>query len=283
MGDDLDYPGAELLFDLNIPMYPPPPDGGLCQSTLVDTITDGDISAALGTDHSNPASTPVLSSSDSTLPSTTNHAAANTIDSEPSEQPSCACLKLLTEQLCHLNATERKHSTISPDRILSLAWVVLSCSDSALACAFCRLDTTVLQLITNTLQTIFHWAKVDYQDAVQHPLPPIQYGDWMVPEAESHLIKLLLTKRVLSLSHSVVTLLGLRVEEIQLLAKKQMKYQFIDIGHMRQAVKRLFLSLTELDGIVQRCGKGKQQLGLDGLFAHPPSEPTRLASDWDSE
>ncbi|PYI02486.1 hypothetical protein BO78DRAFT_422531 [Aspergillus sclerotiicarbonarius CBS 121057] len=323
--NELDYPGADLLLDWDDPAYPPPPDGGLCQTALFNTITDGGISAALA-GQSNPASTlvstpldPIKPSSDPTqdtaVESSTSeakpvsertrasqiplsaganragidHSVSNstpmlgTVWDAPSEAASCSCLRLLTEQLCLLNLTERKHITISSDRILSRASAILNCSDSALACAFCRLDTTVLQLVTTTLQTIFHWAKMDYrQDSAQHRLPPIHFGDWRVPEQDSHLVKLLLTHRVLSLGHSVVKILGLRVDEIQLLARKQMRYQFMDMENMRHAVKSLSSSLTDLLDIVRRWSRGKQ-LALDSLLSQHGTDPNALSSEWESE
>ncbi|PYH92914.1 hypothetical protein BO71DRAFT_431456 [Aspergillus ellipticus CBS 707.79] len=175
------------------------------------------------------------------------------LNTEARGETSCECLRLFTNHLCLLNCIERKHRRISTDIILSRAYVILRCAESVLACPFCRLDGTALQLIVTIVQTIFHWIKMDYcSESELHPIPPIYFGGWKVSDEESHWVNLLLTKRILGMSSAVVDILRPQMEEICLLAKKQVKYQFMDTDTFHHAIERLSASVRDLVRLVKR-------------------------------
>lgn len=108
------------------------------------------------------------------------------------------------------------------------------------------------------LQTIFSWVYMGYSEQPGSPkLPPIHFGDWRVPEQDGKMVKLLLTKHMLSLCRSVVRILQLRVDEMHLLAKVQTRFHCMDTASMSVLAERLSSSLSDVIHLVQHCGKGK--------------------------
>lgn len=167
---------------------------------------------------------------------------------EGGDETTCTCLKRLTDHLCYLNVIERKQNIICLDTTLSGTDMILGCAEIVLECHFCRLDSKVMLLIMTLLQTVLNWVLVEYKQKTHgRQLPPILFGDWKVSTADGHLIKMLLTSRILATSGSVVSTLRLRMDEITLKASKQnMSYRFMDFECLQQTLQRLTLSLREL-------------------------------------
>ncbi|ORY69072.1 uncharacterized protein BCR38DRAFT_482543 [Pseudomassariella vexata] len=186
--------------------------------------------------------------------------APNHTGEEQNELITCTCLGSLTGHLCHLNRMERQQNIICLDMTLAKTTKVLACADSVLACHFCRLDCKVLLLVITVLQTVLNWIRVEYShDSGVRDLPTILFGNWQVPKTDGHLIKNLLTSRILANSDSVVNILRLRIEEIALHSgKKRLNYQFMDAESLQQTLQRLMVSLRELSECVKPLDAGQK-------------------------
>ncbi|KAI8630113.1 hypothetical protein F5Y19DRAFT_53855 [Xylariaceae sp. FL1651] len=185
-------------------------------------------------------------------------------------ESTCACLKHLTDHLCHLNALERQKKPIHVDTALCKTDVTLTFAASVLECHLCRLDSKVLLLVTTVLQTVLNWIRIEYhqqqrQSQLPKPypnssrLPLVQVGSWKVPEADGNLIRSVLTSRVLASSSFVVNVLCLRVDEIALTSNdvQGLSYQSMDVEPLQQTLQRLTVSLRELTQYVKTsCMKG---------------------------
>jgi hypothetical protein len=167
----------------------------------------------------------------------------------------CVCLKKLTDHLCHLNVIERKQSIISLDTMLSETHMTLKCAETVLECHLCRLDSKVMLLIMTLLQTVLNWVLVEHQQKENRPdLPPIHFGRWRVSTANGHLIKDLLTSRIVATSDSVISTLRLRIDEITLKARRDnMRYGFMDSESLQETLRRLTGSVRKLGGCIQSC------------------------------
>lgn len=122
------------------------------------------------------------------------------------------------------------------------------------------------------LQTLFNWTRVDYlqQYHIRQLSPPVYFGHWKISEEDSRQVKLLLTKRALVSSRSIVNMLRLRMDEIQLLGQRQMRYQYMDTDNMQNAIDRLASSLTDIEQLVQQFSEIKEspiceELGVDEI------------------
>ncbi|RAH52502.1 hypothetical protein BO85DRAFT_454014 [Aspergillus piperis CBS 112811] len=139
-----------------------------------------------------------------------------------------------------------------------MASTFIGCADGILHCVLCQLDSTVLRLLMTALQKIFSWVYMGYSKQPEAPqLPPVHFGDWRVSEQDGEMVKLLLTKHVLSLCRSVVRNLQLRVDEMHLLAKVQTRFHCMDTASMSVLAERLASSLSDVTQLVRHYGKEK--------------------------
>lgn len=175
----------------------------------------------------------------------------------PGTTTTCECLKQLTEHLCLLNSTERKHNILSIDIILCQAHTIAPCCEAALACSLCRLDPTVLQLVMTMMQILINWTRMDYSkgNRASCQTPLVRFGNWAVSAEESHSVKLLLTTRVLDASGAILDILRLRLDELTLVGKKQPRYKFLDSENMQDMLERVSRSLADLGKLVKGCGE----------------------------
>lgn len=159
------------------------------------------------------------------------------------------CFPRLIEHLSNLKIIERQPKNIIDLEVtLSKADIVLGCAQRILGCYSCRLDSKVLLLLMTVLQTVLNWVRVEYtmKESSQNP-PAILFGNWKVPEADGHLIKGVLTRRILATYESVIKVLRLRMDEIALIASREnLTYQLMDAESLQHALQRLTTSLKQL-------------------------------------
>jgi hypothetical protein len=167
---------------------------------------------------------------------------------EKDDDSHCACLMRLTDHLCRLNNIERKQNVIFLDTTLYETDLTLHCAEIVLECHMCRLDSKVMLLTMTLLQTVLNWVTVEYsQGSHKRQLPSIHFGDWELSPADGHLIKRLLTNRILATSTSVLSTLHLRMDEIRIKATKQnARYGYMDSECLQQTLQRLGQTLSEL-------------------------------------
>lgn len=203
----------------------------------------------------------VRSSKDSTSVST----CMTVVDSS---EPVCTCFKGLTEHLHQLNVTERQQSVICLDMTFARTDTVLHFAQVVLSCHFCRLDSKVLLLVMTIVQTVLNWVKVvTGGKGPSRDLPPIHFGEWKVPETDGHLIKEVLTSRILTSSINVVKTLCLKMRDFADEAGKQgLSYQVMDSESLEQMLRRLRKSLQDLaDSVQYSFENGPQGDSLDGI------------------
>lgn len=173
---------------------------------------------------------------------------------EQSERTNCTCLRRLTSLLCDLNYIERQQDgIICMGKTLDRSTKVLACTDKVLSCHSCRYNCKVLLFTVTVLQTVLNWIRVDHIRATGgRGLPAILFGNWQVPETDAHLIKRLLTSRILVTGDALVHRLRLRVDEIVVHSGKSgLNYQSMDIESLQQGLLRLNTLLRELTGRIQ--------------------------------
>ncbi|KAH7305900.1 hypothetical protein B0I35DRAFT_443457 [Stachybotrys elegans] len=168
----------------------------------------------------------------------------------------CSCLRVLTDQLCSLNAVERKQDHLRLDTTFSNTSAVLDSSGGALTCGMCHLDTKVLLLVMTLLQTVINWARVGSQKAL-HPsdAPPVTFGEWRVSAEDGNVIRALLVNRVLAKSTSTVEVLRQRIHEVSINANKSnLAFQMMDAEALRSQLGRLEHSMREVTQIIKAQG-----------------------------
>lgn len=162
----------------------------------------------------------------------------------------CTCFKKLADHLHDLHVIERQQHIICFDMTLYKTNATLSCAKSVLMCQFSRLDSKVLLLVMTVLQTMLNWVRMEYsQQGGTSPqgLPAINFGNWKVPDTDAHLIKDMLTSRILTAYDSIVEILRLRMDEIALRVKStNLTYQNMDTESLKHTLERLLASLGEL-------------------------------------
>ncbi|KAL9086207.1 MAG: hypothetical protein Q9165_007272 [Trypethelium subeluteriae] len=160
----------------------------------------------------------------------------------------CNCLRVLADQLCHLNTLENKHDSLYFETILSETDTTRNCAQTVLECHRCRLDLKVALLMTTVLQIVLDWLSTELRHkAYMQQVPKVSFGTWKVPESDAVCIKKLLTYRILTTSEAVVNSLRVRVDEIAVKASKQSENsRFRDAETLQQTLLRLAGSLREL-------------------------------------
>ncbi|GLB11905.1 hypothetical protein AtubIFM57258_009179 [Aspergillus tubingensis] len=128
------------------------------------------------------------------------------------------------------------------------------------------------------LQTIFSWVYMGYSEQSGAPqLPPVHFGDWRVSEQDGEMVKLLLTKHILSLCRSVVRILQLRVDEMHLLAKIQSRFHCMDTASMSVLAERLSSSLSDVTQLVRHYGKEKYVIPNSPSSQQSPERSATIA------
>lgn len=175
-------------------------------------------------------------------------------EDEEGESSTCDCLRALTDQLCIMNAMERKNVRISIDHIFSEASKVLDNAVVALSCQQCRIDSKVLLLIITMLQTVFNWAMQEQQSTWKpQNIPAVAFGKWTISEEESRMVKTLLVDRVLTRSNSITDVLRQRITHISHMANnKKVPYQVMDAVTLEFTLQRLVFSVKEVIRCVKR-------------------------------
>ncbi|RYP42072.1 hypothetical protein DL767_000584 [Monosporascus sp. MG133] len=178
------------------------------------------------------------------------------------------CFRRLTNRLGNLNTMERQPNIICLEVTLSNADIVMGCAQRVLGCYSCRLDSKVLLLLMTVLQTVLNWVRVEYTSSQQRKcardLPAIFFGSWKVPEADGHLIKGLLTRRILATCESVVKVLRLRLDEIALDASREnMTYQLMDAESLQHTLQRLASSLKQLMELIKALSQDREMHNMD--------------------
>jgi hypothetical protein len=184
----------------------------------------------------------------------TGHSSGSDEDEER-ETCACECLRTLADQLCFLNAIERKHMRPPLDSIFSRASKILDHAASALNCQQCWIDSKVLTLIITTLQTVFNWAMQEQQSSLEKAqnIPVVVFGRWTVSEEESKMVKAILVDRVLSRSNSTTDVLRQRITHISRMANNQrVPYQVMDVVTLEFILQRLIFSVKEVMHFVKR-------------------------------
>ncbi|KAL7933871.1 hypothetical protein V8C35DRAFT_302636 [Trichoderma chlorosporum] len=165
----------------------------------------------------------------------------------------CTCLKTLTTLQCSLKGIEREQGHRSLDAILSMATMIIDCSNRALSCDLCLLDDQILLLILVLLQTVFNWALLNCDKAKSieaHKPPSTTFGTWSLSEDESTAIKTLLVNRIMAKSWSIINIIHQRIDRISS-TEAESRYQTMDSQMLCSMSKRLLDALTE----VKRHGK----------------------------
>lgn len=178
------------------------------------------------------------------------------------------CFRRIINHLGKLNTIERQPSIICLEVTLSSADVVMACAQKVLGCHSCRLDSKVLLLLMTVIQTVLNWVRVEYASSQQRKsprdLPAIFFGSWKVSDADGHLIKGLLTRRILATCESVVKVLRLRLDEIALDASRQnLTYQLIDAESLQHTLQRLTSSLNQLMELIKALSQEREAQTMD--------------------
>lgn len=178
------------------------------------------------------------------------------------------CFRRLSNHLGNLNTMERQPNIICLEVTLSNADIVMGCAQSVLECYFCRLDSKALLLLMTVLQTVLNWLRVEYTSSQQRQplqnIPAIFFGRWKVPEADGHLIKGLLIRRILTTCGSVVKVLRLRLDEIVLVASRgNLTYQLMDAESLQHTLQRLTSSLKQLMELVKALSQERDPQNTD--------------------
>lgn len=178
------------------------------------------------------------------------------------------CFRRLTNHLGNLNTMERQPNIICLEVTLSNADKVMGCAQRVLGCYSCRLDSKVLLLLMTVLQTVLNWVRVEYASTQQRKsprdLPAIFFGSWKVPEADGHLIKGVLTRRILATCESIVEVLRLRLDKISIDASREnLTYQLMDSESLQHTLQRLTSSLKQLMELIEALSQEGKVYNMD--------------------
>lgn len=169
-------------------------------------------------------------------------------DDEAGNCSACECLRALTDQLCVVNAMERRHVWIPVDTIFSKTSTILDSAASALECQQCGIDSKVLLLVMTLLQTVFNWAMLEQQHCGDNSnTPVVVFGKWKMSGEESDIVKAILVNRVLARSSSITDKLRQRVIHVSRMANNNtVPYQVMDAATLEFVLQRLVFSVREV-------------------------------------
>ncbi|KAF2235240.1 hypothetical protein EV356DRAFT_121160 [Viridothelium virens] len=177
------------------------------------------------------------------------------------QQPSCRCMRELTDTLCQLHSIEKRQNPVQVDTLLTCATFVLKTAENHLMCLQCRDDTRTQMQVIMIFQTIFSWAQMHVHGDGPCPDLSVTLGRHEMSKDEAAFVRFALVTRALERSVNAVRMITVRID--RLVASRQGRQTWSSELSELQNLQQLNRSLCQTSKmLLRRLAARKDREGI---------------------